>query len=301
MDVEVTSQPVPCNLCGSLSQEVLFRTGEAQPNQIVKCTDCGLMFASPRTRPADIESIRDYDPQFVFEQVNQRDRWRVEKEALQIRDYRSTREFLAREHPQRGTLVEVGSGLGYLLDSFRSDGWSTIGVEPSEGLCRFATSHFGLQSIPATLDRAGLESGTADAVIMMHVIEHVPDPVAVFRDVHRILRPGGSFVVETPRYDTLSFRLLGKRERSLSCEGHIYFFTSGSLAALAEKTGFLVRRRDYVGRSMTLDRFAYNLGVISKSPAIQRNLHRLSSSLSLNRVYLTVNIRDMQRFYLARA
>lgn len=297
----VTNPIVACNLCGSTAQDVVFRVGEAQPNQVVRCRDCGLMFASPRSHPVDIDSIREYDPQFVFEQVNRRDRWRVEKESLQIRDYRSTREYLGRRHPGRGTLVEVGSGLGYLLDSFRADGWDTIGVEPSEGLCRFASHHFGLRVIPTSLDRAGLPSACADVVLMMHVIEHVPDPVAVFRDVHRLLKPGGSFVVETPRYDTLAFRLLGKRERSVSCEGHIYFFTSRTLTALAERSGFVVERADYVGRSMTLDRFAYNLGVVSKSPIIQRALAGLSRSLSLNRVHFTVNIRDMQRFYLKRA
>ena len=64
---------------------------------------------------------------------------------------------------------------------------------------------------------------------MLHVIEHVPDPVGTLREIWRILKPGGHLILETPRYDTAMFWLLGRRERSLSCDGHIFFFTNESL------------------------------------------------------------------------
>ena len=86
--------------------------------------------------------------------------------------------------PNRGTLLEVGNRLGYLLNFFREEGW----------------------------EEAQLASSSADMMTMIHVIEHVPDPpdpMAALKEVHRVLKPGGSFVMETPRYDTLMFRLLG--------------------------------------------------------------------------------------------
>jgi len=55
-----------------------------------------------------------------------------------------------------------------------------------------------------------------------------------------MLRPGGILVVETPRYDTLTFKLLGHRERSVLCEGHVYFFTTSTLEPIAQKVGFSV-------------------------------------------------------------
>jgi 2-polyprenyl-3-methyl-5-hydroxy-6-metoxy-1,4-benzoquinol methylase len=33
---------------------------------------------------------------------------------------------------------------------------------------------------------------------MSHVIEHVHDPVATIKAVHRLLRPGGQFYIDTP-------------------------------------------------------------------------------------------------------
>jgi SAM-dependent methyltransferase len=258
------------------------------------------MYANPRQRPPDVELIKEWDAAWVLEHTRTTHRWRLEKESLQVRDYRETRTRLAENFPGRGTLVEIGSGLGCLLNFFREDGWNTVGIEPNAGLCLFAQQEFHLTILPGTLAEADLGSGSADVVTMIHVIEHVPDPVSIFREVHRILRPGGWFVVETPRYDTLMFRLLGRRERSLSCDGHIYFFTTDTLARMATGAGFKVLRSDYVGRSVTFDRLVYNLGVVTKSSAAQRGLGKLSRLLRLNRLSATLNLRDMQRVYLEK-
>jgi hypothetical protein len=70
------------------------------------------------------------------------------------------------------------------------------------------------------------------------------------------------------------FNLLGRRQRSLSnCNGRIYFFTVPTLTKLLEIHGFEVVRTDLVGRTLTLDRFLMNVGIISKSSAVAGFLH----------------------------
>ena len=231
---------VACNLCGADDCSVLFPAGVAQRSQIVKCNRCGLMYSNPRVHEVDVEAIQKYDAQGVLDRIVSGGKWRLEKEALQVRDYQDTKAHLAARYPQRGKLLEIGSGLGYLLDHFRKDGWTAVGVEPNEGLCLYAQQVLGVNAISGILKDAQLEPGSLDVALMIHVIEHVPDPAAVFKDVMRVLKPGGSFVVETPRYDTLMFRLLGKRERSLACDGHIYFFSSTWLKWMASEAGFVI-------------------------------------------------------------
>ena len=295
------SDEVLCNLCGSGDYKVLFPAGVAQVNRIVVCKACTLMYANPRSQDVDVVAIEKYDADSVFEHVTKTNPQRLEKEALQTRDYADTRRMLAQRFPQRGELLEIGSGFGYLLNYFRADGWKVRGVEPNVGLCRYARGEFGLDVTATSLDKAAFPDHSFDAVLMMHVIEHVPDPMAVFREVFRILRPGGMFVLETPRYDSLMFRMLGRRERSLSCNGHIYFFTSATLAAMAKLAGFGIEKASYVGRSLTLDRLLYNVGVISKSKALQASLSKMARKLSLNRISMRLNARDMERVYLRKA
>ena len=291
---------VACNLCGADDCSVLFPAGVAQRSQIVKCNRCGLMYSNPRVHEVDVEAIQKYDAQGVLDRIVSGGKWRLEKEALQVRDYQDTKAHLAARYPQRGKLLEIGSGLGYLLDYFRKDGWTAVGVEPNEGLCLYAQQVLGVNAIPGILKDAQLEPGSLDVALMIHVIEHVPDPAAVFKDVMRVLKPGGSFVVETPRYDTLMFRLLGKRERSLACDGHIYFFTSTTLKRMASEAGFEIEKIDFVGRSLTADRLLFVIGHITKSKKFQSALYTLSKRLRLNKLTMTLNVRDMQRLYLRK-
>ena len=288
---------VPCNLCNKNDYSILFGPGVAQINQIVKCNHCGLMYANPRLRDADQDMVKDYDPAWVLQHSEQR----FDKESLQVRDYQKTREFLKKSFPDRGKLIEIGSGFGHLLNYFKPDGWDVMGVEPNRGGCQFSESEFGIKTIPKTIEEAALAENSVDVVLMMHVIEHVPDPLGTFKEVYRILKPGGYFVLETPRYDTLMFRLLGKRERSISCDGHIYFFTADTFKKMATNTGFQVQKNDYVGRSLTLERLVWNVGVISKSDPVKKALKWISTKLRFKNIWLKLNMRDMQRIYLRKS
>jgi SAM-dependent methyltransferase len=286
------SESVPCNYCGVDDATVVFGPGVAQLNRIVRCNRCGLMYASPRAKVPDHVEIAGYDPTY---DPFHADDTRVLKERLQVRDYDRTRALLNRLHPRGGRLLEVGSSLGYLLDVFRKDGWDVVGVEPFYQACRHAREELGLDVINAILESAALPDESFDVVLLNHVIEHIDDPIRTLREVNRILKPEGHFVIETPRYDTLMFKLLGRRERSVSCGGHIYFFTTQTLRNLYEAAGFKTVQLDYVGRSLTVERLLYNVGVMSKSLKVRRALDRVSDRLGLKNVNLYLNFRDMQR------
>ena len=106
--------------------------------------------------------------------------------------------------------------------------------------------------------------------------------------------------METPIYDSLMFKLLGRRERSVSCEGHIYFFTSRTLAEVSERVGFKVLRANRVGRSMNLSRLVYNVGVMSKSRRVQGALSKAARALRFDKLSFSLNVRDMERIYLGK-
>lgn len=287
-----------CNLCHATDYTVLFAPGEAQVHQVVRCAGCGLMYANPR-EASDLDDIESWPDDPSFDVARERPQ-RYEKEVLQVRDHATTRARLAALHPGRGRLVEVGSSMGLLLQAFASDGWDVLGVEPDRNAWRHAVERLGLRCLNGTLEGARLPDASADAVVMLHVIEHLPDPSATLREIHRVLRPGGHLVLETPRYDTLAFRLLGRRERSLSCDGHIYFFTTETLLRACRAAGFERVEHSYPGRTLTLDRVLFNVGVMAKSDAVLARLQALSRRLRLERLRLTVSLRDMQRVLLQK-
>lgn len=284
---------VECNVCHADDATVLYRAGIAQSQQIVRCNRCGLMYANPRKTP-DCDEIKQWAIDSNWD-VSKENPQRFEKEVLQVRDYAGTRADLNLLYPNRGKILEIGSSMGFLLKTFRDDGWDVLGVDPDRNSCRYATDRNGIPTRVGTLDESGIADESFDVVLMMHVIEHVPDPVQLLADIRRVLAPGGRLVMETPRYDTLMFRLLGRRERSLGCDGHIYFYTTDSLRRTYETAGFTLEKYENVGRSLTLDRLVYNVGVISRSKPLQNALYNMSRRMGFNRLEFSLNVRDMQR------
>lgn len=286
------SQPT-CNNCGSSAYRVLYPAGRAQVNQIVRCSACGLMYAYPLHRA----NLAGYDIAVGSRAPLTAEDSEVRRGADKLPDYEKIEGVLRGYLARPGHVIEVGSSSGILLDSFRRAGWRVTGIEPDGRAVEYARSRYGLDVHQGTLDSAALEPGIADAVVMLHVIEHVDDPAHAVSQVGRLLRPGGIFVVETPTYDSLTYALLRHRERSLSCNGHIFFYTEASLTKLLGDSGFEILRSQRVGRTLTIARLLWNLGVISKSARVQSSLARFSERWSLSRRHLYLNARDMIRVY----
>ena len=282
-----------CNNCGSPEHTELYAAGSAQRHRIVRCRSCGLMYASPRpssnlsnylVATAPVAPLHDDSPE-------------VRRGRDKLPDYLEVEKVLSRLLPGRGMMVEVGAYSGLLLEHFRRAGWRVLGIEPDGRGVEYAQRRFGIDVRQGTLDSVRIAAGSVDAVVMLHVIEHIDDPAAAVRAVARLLRSGGVFAVETPTYDSLAYRLLGRRERSLSCDGHIYFYDQRTLAALLEQSGFELLEVERVGRTVTLKRLLWNLGVMSKSARVQRALASVSDRLGLADRRLYINARDMIRVY----
>jgi SAM-dependent methyltransferase len=224
------------------------------------------------------------------------------KQLIQLPDNLRALAMLNRLLPQRGRILEVGSFLGIFLDRIRAEGWDVVGLEPDHAVAEYARKTYGLPIVEGVLPNPNLGSGQFDAVMMLHVIEHMPDPAGSLRELRRLLKPGGVLVVETPRFDSLIFKLVGRRERSLNnCSGHIYFFTVGTLTRLGEQCGLKAEKVELVGRTLTVDRLLGNLGAMSQNRRFSNWLGRISACLHLDRVRLKVNVRDMQRIYFRAA
>jgi 2-polyprenyl-3-methyl-5-hydroxy-6-metoxy-1,4-benzoquinol methylase len=289
---------VNCNLCGADDYGVVFAKGFAQLHRIVRCNRCGLMYSNPQEL-IDCERFQEPEHPKVFDEVQSRQGFR--KQNVQLPDNLRALAVIDSLIPKRGKLLEIGSYCGIFLDRIRSDGWDTTGLEPDLGVADYARGKYGHRIIDGVLPQPSLADGSFDAVVMLHVIEHIPDPSSALREIRRIMKPGGILAVETPRFDSLMFKLLGRRERSISnCNGHIYFFTVPTLSQILKKNDFEIAKVELVGRTLTLDRFLYNVGLITRSQRIKQWLGSLSSALRLDRMSFYLNVHDMQRIY-ARA
>jgi 2-polyprenyl-3-methyl-5-hydroxy-6-metoxy-1,4-benzoquinol methylase len=282
--------PGVCCYCGSDKFSIVV-TGPVVP--VLACAECGLM------RQGILSTAKTWS---IVSYAGGKDRFfrqREDKEVLQVKDYLKLLPQLEKFVPQKGRLLEIGCAMGTLLNEIRKRGWNVTGIEPEEWTCELARKNYGLHVINSTFQEAGIEDSYFDAVLMLHVIEHLPNPAKGLLQIARMIRPDGYLIIETPRYDTLWFRLLKGRERSI-IPGHLYYFTRQTIQAIARKSGFEVVKLESVGRTVTLDRLCFYAAKSLNSDRATKSLTFVSDSLHLNKIHLYINLRDMMRLYLRK-
>lgn len=86
-----------------------------------------------------------------------------------------------------GNLLDTGCGYGFFLLEMQSMCSSVTGIELSANEATYARQELGLNVHQGTLEEAGFPDSCFDNVTMWEVIEHLPDPLSYFHEIHRIL------------------------------------------------------------------------------------------------------------------
>lgn len=238
-----TKEKTPCNLCGADDTELIYETvplggegGKAFAStcdvlgeeRLVRCRRCGLMYLNPRPRPSEILSGYEdtIDEAYVSQEAG--------RLATFAACWRAMRPYLP---AAPGRVLDVGAAAGYFLKAAKDAGWEAHGVEPNKGLRDYARERFGVDMRHSTLPAAAFPDAHFDVVTLWDVLEHVTDPAADLREVHRVLKPGGLLVVNYPDISDVFARMAGKKWWFL-LSAHLYYFTPKTIRAILEKTGF---------------------------------------------------------------
>jgi SAM-dependent methyltransferase len=95
-------------------------------------------------------------------------------------------------------LVEIGAGNGTVALALQSAGVDVTAVEPSEIGAELMRRR-GVSDVRCQLlEDAAFPDGSVEAVGLFDVLEHLPEPRPLLREVHRILQPGGRCLVTVP-------------------------------------------------------------------------------------------------------
>ena len=160
------------------------------------------------------------------------------------------------------SLADIGSGRGFLLDRLADRGLTgMVGVDVFDDV---RSDRWDYLSADIT-ERLPLDDASMECVVAGEVIEHVPNPDHLVREVRRVLVPGGMFVLSTPNLvswanrvlvpfgiqplgtETSSEVALGRRLRVLGqgnqVQGHLKVFTHRALREILERYGFTVVER----------------------------------------------------------
>jgi SAM-dependent methyltransferase len=138
---------------------------------------------------------------------------------------------------QNNRLLDVGAGSGNLLAVASQAGWQAEGVEVSPHSVDFLNKN-NFKVFHGDLHSASFSSDYFDVVTCSEVIEHVPDPIALATEMHRILRPGGLLWATTPHEGGISKLLLGTGWTNIAPPEHLCLFSVKGMETLLKKANF---------------------------------------------------------------
>ena len=241
------AEPVAaCPVCSSRDHVLWF---EKQGFEIRRCQNdvaCGHIFAHPQIKEGPLlEAYRGPnggDGKFVsandlwidvlLSQVNRSyDRTKFENGLQAIRNALET------DPVEKPRVLDVGCSIGHFLETARKHGWDAIGLELNEKATRHAREVLGLDVRRKTLEKAGFEPESFDAVTMWGVVEHLKRPVDTLKEVTPLLKPGGVFLTFSPNGDSLVCSVLRDKAATFDGRNHPSYFTPQSIRLAVETAG----------------------------------------------------------------
>jgi 2-polyprenyl-3-methyl-5-hydroxy-6-metoxy-1,4-benzoquinol methylase len=243
-------EQIDCELCGaSDSTLVTVQHLFGEDFRVVRCARCRLMRTNPRPTPA--WTAHFYDPRYnAFAQTQGRDFFYAATDN-RIPGYRRLLRFLQGRTRPGAKLLDVGCASGVFVKEAREHGFDAWGCDYSDAAVAYGKIQYGLNLFHSSAEAVDAADDSYDVVTMLHVIEHLPQPVAVLREMHRILKPGGILFLETPNY--WAHYLIEKRlpflirvyARLTKREGlpwvpfdHLYHWTPATLSQAMTQAGY---------------------------------------------------------------
>ena len=120
--------------------------------------------------------------------------------------HRIVRSLLRRYAPPasgRPRVIDLGCGCGYLLSLLQQDGYDAIGLDGSAVAVEFSRKRGVAVQQGRLPDQVPFEDASADVILFLDVLEHVPDDAAVYQRAVRLLKPGGIAICTVPAYPWL--------------------------------------------------------------------------------------------------
>jgi len=96
------------------------------------------------------------------------------------------------------TLLDAGSGTGWFSKYAFEKGALVTSMDIGENLLKKVAEKCNSKCVIGSILDIPFPDNSFDFIVSSEVIEHTPDPLGAFDELHRVLKPGGKLVLTTP-------------------------------------------------------------------------------------------------------
>lgn len=198
-------EKVPCLFCGSNDYSLYEKFGCDLQYTYVKCSDCSLIFQSPRPK---------YDQNFIdaayglYYQFNETLDYAADTDVPQssVKLFTEELDNILLYERERNAVLDIGAGMGTFLYAAKPCYKELIGLDMSKQMANFVEKKLGIKIYLEQFESFNYDKKFS-LIHMSHVIEHVPNPNEWLAKAYSMLSDEGILVVNVPNKYALSYRL----------------------------------------------------------------------------------------------
>jgi len=139
-------------------------------------------------------------------------------------------------------ILEVGCGIGSIVSELSKQGYEVIGTDISQEAISYGLKKYGDINLQVqAAEMLEFEDRTFDVVLSFDLFEHIAEIDRHVQEVHRVLKPGGCYLFQTPnRYCNIIFETLSSMSLRWRIS-HPSLHTPGQLVRRLGRHGFETR------------------------------------------------------------
>ena len=95
-------------------------------------------------------------------------------------------------------VLELGSAHGGFTALLQNAGYQATGLELDPWIADYARQTFGIRMLAGAVEEQKITPASLDIIVLMDVLEHLPDPQRTLEHCQGLLKPSGMLVLQTP-------------------------------------------------------------------------------------------------------